>query len=115
MAEEGGTLPRLGVPADEDRRPEVVPRSDARGHVTSPFEPTASPGNVRKRQKVLFIMGMTRSGSTVLDNVLGEVDGFFSAGEVRLIWKRGILESRSCGCGSPVLECPVWREVVAAA
>ena len=99
--------------ADEERGPEVVPRGDARGHGTSPFELTASRAYVRKRQKVLFIMGMTRSGSTVLDNVLGEIEGFFSAGEVRLIWKRGVRESRSCGCGLPVLDCPVWREVLA--
>jgi hypothetical protein len=84
-------------------------------HPAGHLEPSASSGTFQERQKVLFIMGMTRSGSTVLDNVLGEIDGFFSAGEVRLMWKRGVRERRICGCGSPVLACPVWREVLARA
>jgi hypothetical protein len=62
---------------------------------------------------VLFIAGTGRSGSTVLANILGEVDGVFTAGEVRYLWQRGLLESRLCGCGVPVRECPVWSQVVA--
>jgi hypothetical protein len=82
------------------------------GDATRPLELTASSKEAPTRQKVLFIMGMTRSGSTVVDNVLGEVDGFFSGGEIRLIWKRGVLEHRGCGCGQALLECTVWREVL---
>jgi hypothetical protein len=82
------------------------------GDATRLRELTASSKEAPTRQKVLFIMGMTRSGSTVVDNVLGEIDGFFSAGEIRLIWKRGVLEQRGCGCGQAVLECTVWREVL---
>jgi hypothetical protein len=105
---------RLEAFPDDDPHGSVLPRGTVRGEAT-PLEVTASPGEGAERQKVLFIMGMTRSGSTVLDNVLGEIDGFFSAGEVRLIWKRGVLEGRRCGCGLLVLECPVWREVLARA
>jgi hypothetical protein len=61
---------------------------------------------------VLFIAGTGRSGSTVLANILGEVDGVFTAGEVRYLWQRGLLESRLCGCGVPVRECPVWSQVI---
>ncbi len=57
-------------------------------------------------------MGMTRSGSTILANVLGELDGFFAAGELRLLWKRSMLEPRECGCGALVSECSLWRRVV---
>ena len=60
---------------------------------------------------VLYIAGTGRSGSTVLANLLGEVDGFFAAGEVRFLWQRGLVENRLCGCGAPVSECAVWREV----
>jgi Sulfotransferase family len=60
---------------------------------------------------VLYIAGTGRSGSTVLANLLGEVDGFFAAGEVRFLWQRGLVENRLCGCGDPVSECAVWREV----
>ncbi len=64
---------------------------------------------------VLYIAGTGRSGSTVLANILGEVDGVFAAGEVRYLWQRGLKESRLCGCGLPVRECPVWSQVLARA
>jgi hypothetical protein len=60
---------------------------------------------------VLFIAGTGRSGSTVLANLLGEVDGLFAAGEVRFLWQRGLVENRLCGCGVPVADCPIWTEV----
>ncbi|MEA2551440.1 MAG: hypothetical protein QOE25_1209 [Actinomycetota bacterium] len=65
------------------------------------------------RVKVLYIMSGTRSGSTILDQVLGELDGFFSSGELRFIWERGLLEDRRCGCGEPVRSCEVWSKVLA--
>jgi Sulfotransferase family len=64
---------------------------------------------------VLYIAGTGRSGSTVLANILGEVDGVFAAGEVRYLWQRGLKEGRLCGCGLPVRECPVWSKVLAEA
>ena len=33
--------------------------------------------------KVVYITGAGRSGTTLLDILLGELDGFFSAGEMR--------------------------------
>jgi len=62
---------------------------------------------------VLYIAGTGRSGSTVLANILGEVDGVFAAGEVRYLWQRGLRDGRLCGCGVPVRECPVWGDVLA--
>jgi len=64
--------------------------------------------------KILYIMGWGRSGSTILDNLLGELDGFFSMGELHYFWERNVLGGRSCGCGRPIVECPVWSKVVAA-
>jgi hypothetical protein len=64
---------------------------------------------------VLYIAGTGRSGSTVLANILGEVDGVFAAGEVRYLWQRGLKEGRLCGCGLTVRDCPVWSRVLAAA
>lgn len=61
---------------------------------------------------VLFLAGAGRSGSTLLSNVLGEVDGLFAGGELRYLWERGIDEGRRCGCGEPVTSCPVWSAVV---
>ena len=67
-----------------------------------------------ERTKVLYIMGWGRSGSTILDNLLGELDGCFSMGELHYFWERSVLEGRSCGCGKSVTECEVWSKVLAA-
>jgi Sulfotransferase family len=61
--------------------------------------------------RVLYIGGCGRSGSTLLDRMLGELPGFISTGEVRFIWQRGLLENRLCGCGEPFRECSFWRSV----
>ena len=62
--------------------------------------------------KVLFVIGKGRSGSTLLDNLLGEVDGVFSTGELWRIWDWGVLEGNACGCGEAVVECDVWRPIL---
>jgi hypothetical protein len=60
----------------------------------------------------LYVAGYGRSGSTILGNVLGEVDDLFSGGELRHIWQRGIVENRLCGSGEPLLESGFWRRVL---
>ena len=72
----------------------------------------ASRMDARERTKVVYILAWGRSGSTILDNVLGEVDGFFSAGEIRFLWVRGVTKGWRCGCGKPVVECEVWSAVL---
>ena len=62
--------------------------------------------------KILFIGGAGRSGSTLLDTLLGQVDGIASVGEVNEIWKAGILENRLCGCGAPFGACKFWQSVL---
>ncbi len=65
----------------------------------------------RDRVKVLYIAGYSRSGSTILDSILGQVDGFFSTGELYYLWGRNILDNTICGCGAPFRECQVWNGV----
>jgi hypothetical protein len=60
---------------------------------------------------VLYIMGFGRSGSTLLDNVLGSIPGFFSAGELHMLW-RALMQGSGCGCRRPVAVCPVWTAVL---
>jgi hypothetical protein len=62
--------------------------------------------------KLLSIIGYTRSGSTLLDTILGSVDGFFSTGELHYLWQRGLVEGRRCGCGEPIGSCPLWQDVL---
>lgn len=62
--------------------------------------------------KVLSVVGAGRSGTTVLASILGEVDGFASAGELRWLWERGVKAERPCGCGNIPARCPVWSPVI---
>jgi hypothetical protein len=80
--------------------------------MTAPATEQAATSTVRSPVKVLYLIGWGRSGSTLLDTLLGEVPGFFSAGELRNLWKEGLQEGRRCGCGRPVVECPVWSAVL---
>jgi hypothetical protein len=65
--------------------------------------------------KVLFIGGMGRSGSTLLDRMLGSVSGVVTIGEFRKFWRRGLEANELCGCGEPLRSCPFWDAVVAGA
>jgi hypothetical protein len=67
---------------------------------------------------VLYITGWCRSGSTVLGNVLAEATGIVHVGELRFLWKNGVLGTGSngrCGCGLGHVECPFWSRVLEAA
>jgi hypothetical protein len=61
--------------------------------------------------KVLFVGGYGRSGSTLLDRVLGQIPGFLSVGELRHVFQEGYLENRRCGCGERFHDCEFWRAV----
>lgn len=68
------------------------------------------------RPRVLYIAGMTRCGSTLLGNVLGEVPGVLHLGELHYLWLNGLLGSgtnSTCGCGQELRACPVWSRVLA--
>jgi hypothetical protein len=97
----------METPLDETGR--GAPGGAARAVLTEPSRRSA-PGET---VKVLYIIGWGRSGSTILDNLLGAIDGFFSAGELCYLWQRGLIEGRRCGCGELVRDCPVWSEVLA--
>lgn len=60
--------------------------------------------------KVVYIAGAGRSGSTILANILGQIDGFFSAGELYHLWLSPA-DQRLCGCTRKLSECDVWKEV----
>ncbi|MFF0579267.1 sulfotransferase [Streptosporangium saharense] len=65
--------------------------------------------------RVVFLGGLGRSGTTLLERLLGEVPGIVPLGEVAHLWSRGVLANENCGCEQPFGTCPFWREVGARA
>lgn len=59
----------------------------------------------------LFIGGMGRSGTTVLERSLGTDDRVVSLGEVTHLWERSLIEDELCGCGEAFSQCPFWTDV----
>lgn len=65
-----------------------------------------------EKMKVLYIASWGRSGTTILSNILGELDGFFAGGEIYQMWQRGLAEHKLCGCGQEIPACDVWSDVL---
>jgi len=61
--------------------------------------------------KVIYIAGSTRSGSTLLGSILGQVEGVFFAGEVYRIWHPRDRTAGLCSCGKKEEECEVWSAI----
>jgi hypothetical protein len=81
-----------------------VPSSPAPSAVSRPAETPARP-------VVLYLGGLGRSGTTVLERVVGELPDACSVGELVHLWQRGVLDDETCGCGRPFSGCPFWTEV----
>jgi len=60
---------------------------------------------------VLFIGGLGRSGSTLLEQALGELEGVQGLGETVHLWNRGVQLDERCGCGQPFHSCEFWTRV----
>jgi hypothetical protein len=61
--------------------------------------------------KVLYIAGVGRSGSTLLERMLGAVPGSVNTGELNAIFSRVATQDQRCGCGVPFSACPFWTAV----
>ena len=61
--------------------------------------------------RVLYIGGWGRSGSTILAYALGMVPGFTPVGELRFIWRSGVLGDDRCACGAAFSGCAWWRRI----
>lgn len=69
---------------------------------------------------VIYVASSSRSGSTLLDQSLGSVEGVFGVGELRRMkdfasCNRGAIQDPSnrlaCTCGAMVLDCGFWNAV----
>ncbi|WP_238012570.1 sulfotransferase [Dactylosporangium sp. AC04546] len=61
--------------------------------------------------RVLFLGGLGRSGTTLLERLLGELPGVCPLGEVVHLWERDIAGDERCGCGKHFSDCEFWRAV----
>ena len=61
--------------------------------------------------RVVFIGGSGRSGSTLIELLLGGLPSVCNVGEVVHLWERGLQRGESCGCGTPLPDCPFWIRV----
>lgn len=60
---------------------------------------------------VLYIAGYSRSGTTLADILLGNLDDHFSAGEICFFPTNGLVDNEFCSCGNKVKECTFWNKV----
>ncbi len=63
------------------------------------------------RIPVLFVGGMGRSGSTIIERLIGQIEGMCNLGEVVFLADRGVRHNQTCGCGELFSECPFWTKV----
>jgi hypothetical protein len=68
-------------------------------------------GTVGHAPTVLYIAGSGRSGSTLLERVLGQLPGFVNVGELIDLFRRTASQGERCGCGEPFAACPFWASV----
>jgi len=61
--------------------------------------------------KVIYITGSGRSGSTLLNALLGSVDPVFGVGELARLPQSGWIDGEYCACGLTVNRCLVWAEI----
>ena len=61
--------------------------------------------------KVLFVGGLGRSGSTLLELILAQSADVCAVGEVVHLWERALGGDERCGCGDRFTACPFWQKV----
>jgi len=59
------------------------------------------------KRNVVFVLGVERSGSTFLGNLIAQANEVNAIGELPHVHRNP--ESRKCGCGLLLKECPVWN------
>lgn len=63
------------------------------------------------RNTVIYILGSARSGSTILNILLGNNNSIFSAGELNRYVSSGWIGNEYCSCGVRVSDCEFWPQV----
>jgi Sulfotransferase family len=61
--------------------------------------------------RVLYLGGLGRSGTTLVERLLGELPGVVALGEVVHLWQRDVRDDERCGCGAKFSACTFWKRV----
>jgi hypothetical protein len=61
--------------------------------------------------RVVYLGGLGRSGTTLLERLLGELPGVCASGEIVHLWQRGLAANERCGCGLDFADCDFWQQV----
>jgi Sulfotransferase family len=67
------------------------------------------------RTTVVYLSGFGRSGSTLVERMLGAAPGWVNVGELVDLARSVAPADELCGCGVPFSRCPVWTRVGEAA
>lgn len=70
-----------------------------------------------KKRLVVYIVGDSRSGSTLLENILSKSEHIVSVGELHrlksyLIQKGVYSGDWNCGCGTELVRCSFWKSII---
>jgi hypothetical protein len=60
---------------------------------------------------VVYLSGFGRSGSTLVERMLGAAPGWVNVGELVDLARSVAPSDELCGCGLPFTRCPVWVQV----
>lgn len=67
--------------------------------------------SVPPASRVVYIAGYGRSGSTLLDMILGWHEAVVGCGELSFVFNE-VLRGGTCTCGEALLACPLWGPVL---
>ncbi len=101
---------RFRIPVSADGA--ATTSTDRFANLVSPLLPPVRPTT---KVPVLYLGGLGRSGSTLLERAVAQVDGVACVGEVVHLWERGLRDNELCGCGTPFKDCQFWSRVGLAA
>lgn len=64
--------------------------------------------------RIIYVGGDVRSGTTILDLLLGMNPGTLAIGEVNLLFRQVVKTDPPvrCSCGQPLRDCPLWSKVL---
>ncbi|HEY1771780.1 MAG TPA: sulfotransferase [Gammaproteobacteria bacterium] len=79
----------------------------------SPISTPILPRRGRDRPlRIIYIAGDGRSGSTLLDRLIGAYPGVFSCGELGNLLQSTASSEQLCACGDSARACGFWHEVL---